>query len=229
MPLFTPTTLAAKIGWQWLWHLGGPGMILVGLADNSVIPTPGGMDILAIILTVRHRDLWWYYGLMAVVGAVIGGYVSYRVGRKGGKEALDKRFGAERMEKVYKKFERGGFLTVFVPAILPPPFPTAPFLVAAGALNFPQKQFFVYLTIARAIRYMGLTLLAFLYGRWIMQELHHYYKPLLWTFTILLVAGGIAGGIFLYVQKKRGKLHLDKPGKRSKRKGGEPKPAKNVA
>ena len=142
---------ASRFTLRWLWHLGGPGLILVGLVDNSVIPTPGGMDILTVILTVRHRELWWYYGLMAVAGSLLGGYVSYRLGRKGGKEGLDKRFGGERMEKVYRKFERGGFFTVFVPAILPPPFPTGPFLVAAGALNYPLRKFMTYLAVARTI------------------------------------------------------------------------------
>lgn len=205
---------ASRFSLRWLWHLGGPGLILVGLVDNSVIPTPGGMDILTVILTVRHKELWWYYGLMALLGSLIGGYVSYRLGRKGGKEALDKRFGGKRMEKVYSKFERGGFLTVFIPAILPPPFPTAPFLVAAGALNYPLRKFFVYLAAARFIRYMGVAFLAFRYGHWISHLMRQYYKPLLWTFTILLVAGGMAGATFLYVQHKRGKLHLGKPGKR---------------
>lgn len=218
---------AATFSWNWLWKLGGPGLILVGLVDNSVIPTPGGMDILTIILTVRHRELWWYYGLMALVGSLVGGYVSYRIGLKGGKEALDNRFGAERMKKVYGKFERGGFFTVFVPAILPPPFPTGPFLIAAGALNYPQKKFFMYLASARTIRYMGVAFLAFRYGRWIAQEIHRYYRPLLWTFTILLVLGGIAGGIFLYVQHKRGKLNLGKP--KRKRPVPPPTPAKHVA
>jgi membrane protein YqaA with SNARE-associated domain len=208
----SPSLLAAKLSWRWLWHLGGPGLILVGLVDNSIIPTPGGMDILTVILTVRHRELWWYYGLMALAGSMIGGYVSYRLGRKGGKEGLDKRFGGERMEKVYKKFERGGLITVFVPAILPPPFPTGPFLVAAGALNYPLKKFMTYLAVARSIRYMGIALLAFLYGHWIAHVMRQYYKPLLWTFTILLILGGITGGIFLYVQHRRGKLHLGKPG-----------------
>ena len=201
---------AFNFSWRWLWHLGGPGLILVGLVDNSVIPTPGGMDILTVFLTVKDKELWWYYGLMAVAGSMIGAYVSYRLGRKAGKEGLDKRFGAQRMEKVYKKFEHGGFLTVFIPAILPPPFPTGPFLVAAGALNYPIEKFFAYLSVARFIRYMGLAYLALRYGTWITHTMHHYYKPLLWTFTILLVLGGIAGGTFLWIQHKRGKLHLDR-------------------
>jgi membrane protein YqaA with SNARE-associated domain len=218
---------ASRFSLRWLWHLGGPGLILVGLVDNSVIPTPGGMDILTVILTVRHKELWWYYGLMAVAGSLIGGYVSYRLGRKGGKEGLDKRFGGERMEKVYSKFEKGGFFTVFIPAILPPPFPTGPFLVAAGALNYPLKKFFIFLATARVIRYMGISFLAFLYGHWITRVMRQYYKPLLWTFTILLIAGGIAGGLFLYVQHKRGKLHLGKPTRSKPR--AKPTPLKRPA
>jgi membrane protein YqaA with SNARE-associated domain len=203
---------ATKFSWRWLWHLGGPGLILMGLVDNSIIPTPGGMDILTVILTVKQRQLWWYYGLWALAGSMIGAYVSYRLGRKGGKESLDRRFGHERMQKVYKKFERGGFFTVFMPAILPPPFPTGPFLVAAGALNYPIGKFFAYLATARTIRYMGLAYLAFRYGNWITRAMRHYYHPLLWIFTALLIAAGIAGGVVLYVQHKRGKLHLGKPG-----------------
>jgi membrane protein YqaA with SNARE-associated domain len=197
-----------KAAFKWLWHLGGPGLILLALLDNSLIPTPGGMDIATVILTANHRDLWWYYGIMATAGSMLGGYLAYRLGRKGGKEALEKRFGADRMQKVYSKFEQAGFFSVFIPAILPPPFPTAPFLVAAGALDYPIKKYMVALGTARAIRYMGLSLVAFLYGRWIIQTMHRYYRPLLWTFTGLLVAAGVGGGIFLYIQHRRGRLRL---------------------
>ncbi|MCU1283843.1 MAG: rane protein [Acidobacteriales bacterium] len=201
-----------KFSMRWLWHLGGLGLILLALVDNSLIPTPGGMDIFTVILAANRRDLWWYYGIMATVGSMIGGYLAYRVGRKGGKDGLEKRFGAERLEKVYKKFEQAGFFAVFVPAILPPPFPTAPFLVAAGALDYPLNKYMAALGVARAIRYMGLAYVAFRSGRWIIQSMHTYYRPLLWTFTGLLVTGGIVGGSFLYVQHRRGKLHLGKPG-----------------
>ena len=197
-----------KFSLQWLWHLGGFGLILLALVDNSLIPTPGGMDILTVILAANRRDLWWYYGIMATLGSLIGGYLAYRVGRKGGKEGLEKRFGAQPLEKVYSKFEQAGFFAVFVPAILPPPFPTAPFLVAAGALDYPLKKYMAALAAARAIRYMVLAYVAYRSGRWIVQSLHTYYRPLLWIFTGLLIAGGIAGGSFLYIQHRRGKLHL---------------------
>jgi membrane protein YqaA with SNARE-associated domain len=71
--------------WTWVLRLGGPGLVVVGLIDNSVIPIPGGMDFFVIVLTARDRDLWLYYAFMAVAGAVVGGYITYYLAEKGGK------------------------------------------------------------------------------------------------------------------------------------------------
>ena len=46
--------LVAVSVWNWLRHLGGVGLILLGLADNSVVPLPGSMDVLTILLAARH-------------------------------------------------------------------------------------------------------------------------------------------------------------------------------
>ena len=46
-----------------------------------------------ILLTARDREKWWYYAIMAVIGAVVGGYVTYRLAKKGGKEGLEKKIG----------------------------------------------------------------------------------------------------------------------------------------
>jgi hypothetical protein len=46
--------LASKF-WTGLRHLGGPGLLLLGLADNSLIPLPGSMDVLTIWFAVHHR------------------------------------------------------------------------------------------------------------------------------------------------------------------------------
>ena len=72
--------------WQHLRRLGGPGLVLLGIADNSVVPLTGSMDVLTIWLAARHREPWPYYAAMATIGAVIGGYITYALARKGGKE-----------------------------------------------------------------------------------------------------------------------------------------------
>src|SRR6266404_5825994 len=74
---------------RWIFHLGGLGFIPLGLLDSSVIPLPGSMDVLTIILSAHNQELWLYYALMATLGSVMGGYITYRLARKGGKETLE--------------------------------------------------------------------------------------------------------------------------------------------
>src|ERR1700745_1988939 len=100
------TVAATSSTWKWLLRFGGPGLIAVGLIDNSVIPIPGGMDLAVILLTAHHRQWWPYYAGMATLGAVIGGYLTYRVAKKGGKEALEKKISKKRADKVYRKFQK---------------------------------------------------------------------------------------------------------------------------
>ena len=135
------TIVAASPFWKWVLRLGGPGLIVVGLIDNSVIPIPGGMDVFLILLTAHHPQWWPYYGAMATAGAVIGGYVTYRLAGEGGKAELEKKIGKRRAEKIYEEFEKGGFSTVFVGSILPPPFTMVPVLMAAGVLQYARRSF----------------------------------------------------------------------------------------
>src|SRR5438477_10229007 len=112
--------IAAFLVWRWLVRLGGPGLVLLGIADNSVVPLTGSMDVLTIWLAAGHRNLWPYYALMATAGAVLGGYITYSLGLKGGKEAIERKFNKERAHKVFQRFARWGFRTVAVSALLPP-------------------------------------------------------------------------------------------------------------
>jgi len=184
--------------WTWMLRLGGPGLIVVGLIDNSVIPIPGGMDVFLVVLTARDRHLWLYYAFMAVLGAVIGGYITYYLAEKGGKEGLEKKIGKNRAEKVYKKFENKGFTTVTVGAIIPPPFPLVPVLMAAGILQYSRKRFLAALTLGRTVRFLAVAYLGRIYGTAILHWFGRYYKPFLYA----LIAAGVAGGVGTFVYFK---------------------------
>src|SRR5208337_1373810 len=138
---------------RWLIHLGGPSLILLGLVDNSVIPLPGSTDIVTILLAAHRREPWIYYAFMATAGSVLGGYLTYRMARKGGREKLEKRFSKNKGGKIYAMFERCGFAAVAIPAMLPPPCPIVPMLLAAGALQDPTKKVLFALSVERGARY----------------------------------------------------------------------------
>ena len=181
---------------KWVLGFGGPGLIVIGLIDNSVIPIPGGMDISVLLLTAHHRKWWPYYGAMATAGAMLGGYLTYRVAQKSGKAGLEKKIGKKRAEKVYKKFGKGGFSTVVIGSILPPPFPIVPVLMAAGVMQYSRKKFLAALGIGRGIRFFVVAFLGKLYGTAIAGWLGRYYKPFLYVLIALGVAGGL--GVFVY-------------------------------
>ena len=169
-------------------HLGGIGLIPLGIADNSVVPLTGSVDVLTIWLAARHHEPWPYYAVMATLGAVIGGYITYSLARKGGKETMERKLSKKRTQ-VCKAFERWGFGAVAIPALLPPPFPFVPFLLAAGALQYSRKKFLIALTLGRAIRYFIVAVLGFVYGRHILRFFSRYNKEAIATLVGLAVVG----------------------------------------
>src|SRR5258708_39085290 len=102
---------------------------------------------------------------MATLGAALGGYLTYRMARKGGKETLERRFPKKRAAKIYAIVERWGFGAVAIPAILPPPFPIVPMLLAAGALQYPTRKFLAALALGRRLRDTIIAYLGAHYGR----------------------------------------------------------------
>jgi membrane protein DedA with SNARE-associated domain len=191
-----------KSAMHWLIHLGGPGLILLGIADNSLIPLPGSTDIVTILLAAHRREPYLYYTIMSTAGAVLGGFLTYRMARKGGKETLEKRFSQRKVKKVYAIFERWGFAAVAIPAILPPPFPITPMLLAAGAMQYPTKKFLTALAVGRGIRFTILGYLGYHYGRNIVKFFAQYYWPVMIAVIIFSLAGGLYG---LYQYKRRQK------------------------
>jgi membrane protein YqaA with SNARE-associated domain len=202
MSLHLHLLLAVPI-WRRLRHLGGLGLILLGVADNSVIPLTGSMDVLTIWLAARHHEPWPYYALMATLGAVLGGYITYSLARKGGQEAMERKLSKRKAAKFSKAFARWGFAAVAVPAVMPPPFPFVPFLLAAGAMQYSRKKFLAALTLGRGLRYFIEAYLGFRYGNHILRFFSKYYKPALAILIGLAVIGaGLSLMQYLRYRKK---------------------------
>jgi membrane protein YqaA with SNARE-associated domain len=188
---------------HWLFHLGGLGFIPLGLLDSSILPLPGSMDVLTIVLSARHGELWSYYALMATLGSVIGGYVTYRLARKGGKETLARKFPRRKLEKIYKIFGRWGFGAIAIPALLPPPMPMVPFVLAAGAMQYSVGKFLAALTLGRAVRYSVLAYLAARYGRQMLTFLSQVGHPILIAAIALMAAAAVVFAVILGSKRKK--------------------------
>jgi len=195
---FVAPILALSL-WHGLRRLRSVGLVIVGVADSSLIPMPGSTDVLTIWLAATGREYWPFYAAMATLGAVLGGYLTYDLARRGGKEALERRKARKRAEKLYRSFERWGFGAVAVPAMLPPPFPIVPFLLAAGALQYPRKKFLSALALGRGIRFTIIAALGAHYGDTIAGFFAKYYTPAL----IVLIALAVAAAALALIEYLR--------------------------
>jgi membrane protein DedA with SNARE-associated domain len=86
---------------------------------------------------------------------------------------MERRFGQRRSHQVEQALENWGFGAVFVSTVVPPPFPTAVFLLAAGAFTYDLRRFLAAVFSGRVIRYGLLAAVAARYGRTIVHYMRH--------------------------------------------------------
>lgn len=197
---------------RWITHLGAPGLFLVSVIDSSIVPLPipGSTDLLLLFL-VAHRGNPWLLASTAIAGSLVGGYTTWRVGKKGGETALQRYVPRRKLDRVSGWVTRHPILSVWLPAVLPPPIPLSPFILASGALGVPRTRFLAVFGAARTFRYAAIAWMAALYGRRIVRQwnstLDRWSKPLLYTFLALLAAS-----ILFAVWKMRRPRRTDNPG-----------------
>ena len=179
---------------HWLLHLGALGLFFVAIVDSSVIPLPlpGSTDLVLLSL-VAYGGIPWILAPMAIAGSLIGGYITWDVGRRGGETALKRYVPARILKRVVAWVKHHPVLAVFLPAMLPPPIPLLPFALASGALGVSRTRFLVVYGSARILRYSLIAWLGEVYGRHMIRlwsgMLQKWSTPLLAVFALLLVAG----------------------------------------
>jgi membrane protein YqaA with SNARE-associated domain len=146
------------------------GVFLVSVVDSSFVPlpVPGITDIMIIILSAQHQNIILIV-LLATIGSALGGYFSHLVGQRGGMAFLEKRIPPRIFKRVCHWMERNAILSVALPAILPPPMPISPFVLAAGALRMSRKKFMIAFTASRCLRHIAAAWLGTYYGRHIIR------------------------------------------------------------
>jgi membrane protein YqaA with SNARE-associated domain len=192
---------------HWLVQLGALGLFAVAIFDSCPIPLPipGSTDLLLLLL-VSHRGNPFLLAASAIGGSAIGGYLTWKTGYKGGEALLHRSVPARFRARLEHWATDHSFMSVFVSALLPPPVPLTPFLLAAGALKVTRNRFLIALTSARIVRYGLIAWAGATYGRkvvrWWTQNLSEWSDVIIWTFITLLV-GGILYGIWEFKRQKR--------------------------
>lgn len=171
---------------HYLASFGVFGIFLVSIVDSSFVPlpVPGVTDIMLVVFAAQKSN-WIMLLLMATAGSAIGGYLSYEVGHAGGMQFLEKHVPARIFKRISGWMEKHAFLAIALPAVLPPPMPLSPFVLAAGALKMSKKKFLTIFTVSRGARHAFAIWLGIYYGRHVLHLWNRFSAK--WATTILIV------------------------------------------
>ena len=185
-----PALLLAHHGGRGLmhvfYHLGLAGLVLISTVDSSFVPLPipGVTDILVILYAANRTNLILLV-FLATVGSALGGYLSYILAQAGGMAFLEKHVPARYLNPIKSWVERHSILSVALPAILPPPMPLSPFVLAAGAIKMDRHKFMTAFTVSRFLRHVIAAWLGVHYGKMVLRLWNQFSDR--WAFTILIV------------------------------------------
>jgi membrane protein YqaA with SNARE-associated domain len=181
---------------HFFFHLGFVGLFVISAVDSSFIPLPipGVTDIMIVVYAANKANVVLLV-LIATLGSAAGGFFSHAVGQAGGIKFLEKNVPKPILKRVTAWMESHAIISVALPAILPPPMPLSPFVLAAGAVHMSRRKFMTAFTISRLARHCIAAWLGVRYGHGVIQLWSRFSAKwgttiliCLWSFIILFTA-----------------------------------------
>jgi membrane protein YqaA with SNARE-associated domain len=184
------------------------GAFLLSALDSSLIFfMPFGVDALVIYLAARDEQLFWMYPILAAAGSLVGGLLTFWIGRKAGKVGLPRLVPQRQIDRLCKKVQERGAAALALPAILPPPFPLTPYVLTCGALQVNPWWFFPTYTGVRLLRFSIGATLGHLYGPSILRVLESQtMQRVVIGFIALAVVGTLVSAGLLWRNAQQGRL-----------------------
>jgi membrane protein YqaA with SNARE-associated domain len=185
---------------QFLVSFGPFGLFAIAFLDSVMIPMPGGVDAVLLLLAAARPGWMLIYVAAAVVGSTIGCVALYRLSQRAGKKALSK-FSESKQKRVKDLIDRYDVMSVLVASLLPPPFPFKLFVVSAGVFRLNLMRFTLAVAGGRTFRYLLLGYLAARYGAEAKDLLARYYPTIGITLAVLIVLFFVAKGLLRHSDK----------------------------
>ena len=173
------------------WFFSPFGLGLLAALDASLVFfLPFGVDAVLIRLAARDPHHAWLFAATAATGSVVGGTLTFLIGRRLGDDGVKRFVDERRLELFRKRFSRRVAISTAIAALVPPPFPFTAVLVTCGAIRARTVEVLSGLAFARLLRFAVEAWLAHRFGRSILHVMES--APFRWViggFIVLAVAG----------------------------------------
>jgi membrane protein YqaA with SNARE-associated domain len=194
--------VAKYTAWVWavLQPLGSWGVFCIAFIDSAFWGMPLDPVVAGYCYASPHKAP--FYVVMASAGSALGSVIIYFIGEKGGELLLEKRVGKARMNRMRDQFERHEFLTLMLPAMLPPPTPFKAILLAAAVFQMHLRDFLLAIFIGRLLRFSLLAVLTLMFG----PQIVSFFGTVVikhWAISLALFFAACAGIYFWFKVQSR--------------------------
>lgn len=176
------------------------GLIVASFTESFCSPILP--DVVLIPLALKNPDMAIYYGLVATIVSVLGGFVGYWIGYKWGMPVVHKVMPDKYAHKIQEFADSDNVSwTIFLAAMSPIPYKCVS--ISAGAFRVKWHVFIVSSLLGRAKRFFLEAVLIYYFGAAAVQFIENNAKEVLLLSVVLVIALGT--GIYFYRRYKKGK------------------------
>jgi membrane protein YqaA with SNARE-associated domain len=143
-----------------------------------------------------------YYVAMATLGSVLGVAFTQWVSAEGARKGMEGKK-SRRTAYVERQVKTHGGLAIGFAALMPPPFPFTPFIIVAGAMQYPLRKMLLIVGVCRAVRFTTEGILALIYGRRIIAMAQSPWLQHLIIGLVVISIAGSAWSIYNWFRKSR--------------------------
>jgi len=186
---------------HYLVSFGPFGLLAIAFLDSVLIPIPGGVDAVLLLLAASRPSWMPIYVAAATIGSTVGCVGLYRLSQRAGKRALA-RFSQSKQKRVKDLIDRYDVMSVLVASLLPPPFPFKLFVVSSGVFRLNLVRFTLAVAGGRLFRYLLEGYLAARYGDHAKELLAHYYPTIGIVLAALIVIFFVGRALLKQSQKR---------------------------
>lgn len=170
--------------------MGYLGVGFLMILESMIFPIPSELVMpFAGFLIAEGKMTFFWVILSSIIGSLIGSFLSYYIGLKGGKKFLIKYgkyflLNKEHLIKTEKWFSKKGELTIFIGRLVPVVRHFISIPAGFGKMNL--KKFTLYTVLGAGMWNFFLTYIGFILGNnW--DKIKHYSDYFSWGILIILV------------------------------------------
>lgn len=183
-----------------LLEWGMTGLIIVAFTESFCSPILP--DVILLPMALANPDMAIYYGTVATVVSVLGGFIGYWIGHRWGMPVVHKVMPKKYAHKIQEFAESDNVSwTIFLAAMSPIPYKCVS--ISAGAFNVKWHVFIVASILGRAKRFFLEAVIIYFFGAPAVYYFQNNKTEVLLLSLVLVVFLGL--GIYFYRRHKKSK------------------------